>query len=266
MTGSLQRGVAIAAALVLLVALGWTVLRPVGQYRVTAYFNRGRRALPGLRRADPGHRRRHDRRTSSPRATGCAWTWPSTTTYKIPADAEAVILAPSLVSDRYVQFAPVYDGGPDDEGRRRGPALAHRHPGRARPGLRRARPALRRARAERGQQERRAVRPGRRRRRQPQGQRRAAQPDPRRVLPGGAHAGGQPQRPVRLAGQPADVHQRAGHDRRPGAASSTRTWPPSPPSWPTSARTWPQAVHLLSRRSARSPRSSATTPPCSPPT
>jgi virulence factor Mce-like protein len=32
--------------------------------------------------------------------------------YDIPADADAVVLAPSLVSDRYVQFAPVYSGGP----------------------------------------------------------------------------------------------------------------------------------------------------------
>jgi virulence factor Mce-like protein len=31
--------------------------------------------------------------------------------YDIPADANAVVLAPSLVSDRYVQFAPVYSGG-----------------------------------------------------------------------------------------------------------------------------------------------------------
>jgi virulence factor Mce-like protein len=31
--------------------------------------------------------------------------------YDIPADADAVVLAPSLVSDRYVQFAPVYSGG-----------------------------------------------------------------------------------------------------------------------------------------------------------
>ena len=32
-------------------------------------------------------------------------------TYKIPADAKAVILAPSIVSDRYVQLTPVYSGG-----------------------------------------------------------------------------------------------------------------------------------------------------------
>lgn len=30
----------------------------------------------------------------------------------VPADAKAVAVAPSLVSDRYVQFTPVYEGGP----------------------------------------------------------------------------------------------------------------------------------------------------------
>jgi phospholipid/cholesterol/gamma-HCH transport system substrate-binding protein len=32
--------------------------------------------------------------------------------YKLPADAIAVIIPPSIVSDRYVQLAPVYKGGP----------------------------------------------------------------------------------------------------------------------------------------------------------
>jgi virulence factor Mce-like protein len=31
---------------------------------------------------------------------------------RIPADAQAVVVAPSVVSDRYVQLAPVYTGGP----------------------------------------------------------------------------------------------------------------------------------------------------------
>jgi phospholipid/cholesterol/gamma-HCH transport system substrate-binding protein len=31
---------------------------------------------------------------------------------KVPAQAQAVVVAPSVVSDRYVQFAPVYTGGP----------------------------------------------------------------------------------------------------------------------------------------------------------
>src|SRR5699024_7908932 len=30
----------------------------------------------------------------------------------VPADAGAVVIAPSLVSDRYVQLTPAYDGGP----------------------------------------------------------------------------------------------------------------------------------------------------------
>lgn len=32
--------------------------------------------------------------------------------YRVPADARAVIVPPSLVSDRYVQLAPAYQGGP----------------------------------------------------------------------------------------------------------------------------------------------------------
>src|SRR5438046_2962690 len=32
--------------------------------------------------------------------------------YKIPADAKAVLLAPSIVSDRYVQLTPVWTSGP----------------------------------------------------------------------------------------------------------------------------------------------------------
>jgi phospholipid/cholesterol/gamma-HCH transport system substrate-binding protein len=32
--------------------------------------------------------------------------------YKVPADAKAAVVAPSVVSDRYVQLTPVYKGGP----------------------------------------------------------------------------------------------------------------------------------------------------------
>jgi virulence factor Mce-like protein len=110
MTGSLQRGVALAAAIVLAVALGWTILKPVGQFRVTAYFNQAVGLYAGsdvrvlglpigtITKVVPqGDRVRVDMTIDD--------------NYKIPADAKAVILAPSLVSDRYVQFAPVYDGG-----------------------------------------------------------------------------------------------------------------------------------------------------------
>jgi virulence factor Mce-like protein len=111
MSGSLQRGVALAAALVLLAALGWTVLRPAGQYRVTAFFTETVGLYPGsdvrvlgipvgtITDIVPfGDRVRVEMSIDDD--------------YDIPADANAVVLAPSLVSDRYVQFAPVYDGGP----------------------------------------------------------------------------------------------------------------------------------------------------------
>jgi virulence factor Mce-like protein len=111
MTGSMQRGVALAASIVLLTALGWIVLRPAGQYRVTAWFDRTVGLYSG----------------SDVRILGIAVGEITEVLplgdrvrvqmlidddYAIPADAAAVVLAPSLVSDRYVQFAPVYDGGP----------------------------------------------------------------------------------------------------------------------------------------------------------
>ncbi|MDP9459930.1 MAG: MlaD family protein [Actinomycetota bacterium] len=114
MSGSVQRGVAAAAALVLLAAIGWTVLRPVNQYRVTAYFGQTVGLYSG----------------SDVRILGIpVGTITEVTSlgdrvrvemlidedYDIPAEANAVVLAPSLVSDRYVQFAPVYDGGPTME-------------------------------------------------------------------------------------------------------------------------------------------------------
>jgi len=111
MSGTLQRGVALAAAVVLLAAIGWTILKPATQYRVTAYFT----GTVGLYSG------------SDVRILGIpVGTITEVTSlgdrvrvqmlidddYDIPADADAVVLAPSLVSDRYVQFAPVYDGGP----------------------------------------------------------------------------------------------------------------------------------------------------------
>jgi virulence factor Mce-like protein len=111
MSGSLQRGVALAAALVLLAALGWTVLRPAGQYRVTAFFTETVGLYPGS-----------DVRVLGipigtitdivPLGDRVRVEMSIDDDYDIPADANAVVLAPSLVSDRYVQFAPVYDGGP----------------------------------------------------------------------------------------------------------------------------------------------------------
>jgi virulence factor Mce-like protein len=114
MSGTVQRGVAFAAALVLLAAIGWTILRPASQYRVTAYFGQTVGLYSG----------------SDVRILGIpVGTITDVTSlgdrvrvemlidedYDIPADADAIVLAPSLVSDRYVQFAPVYEGGPTME-------------------------------------------------------------------------------------------------------------------------------------------------------
>ena len=114
MSGSLQRAVALTAAFVLLVAVGWTVLRPAGQYRVTAFFDETVGLYPG----------------SDVRVLGIAIGTIDDVVplgdqvrvemsidedYDVPVDADAIILAPSLVSDRYVQLSPVYDGGPTME-------------------------------------------------------------------------------------------------------------------------------------------------------
>ncbi len=110
MSGSLQRGVALAAALVLLVALGWTILRPAGHYRVTAYFGETVGLYPGsdVRILGIPVGRVTD---IVPLGDRVRVEMLIDEDYAIPADADAVVLAPSLVSDRYVQFAPVYDGG-----------------------------------------------------------------------------------------------------------------------------------------------------------
>ncbi|RBY80216.1 mammalian cell entry protein [Blastococcus sp. TF02-09] len=114
MSGSLQRAVAITAALVLLAAVGWTVLRPPGQYRVTAFFDETVGLYPGS-----------DVRVLGipigtidevvPLGDQVRVEMSIDEDYDVPADADAIILAPSLVSDRYVQLAPVYDGGPTME-------------------------------------------------------------------------------------------------------------------------------------------------------
>ena len=111
MTGKLQRAVALGCALVLVAALGWAVLRPAGQMRVTAWFTQTVGLYVGSdvrvlgipvgtvdRVVPQGDRVRVDMLVDDH--------------YRIPADADAVVLAPSLVSDRYVQFAPVYTKGP----------------------------------------------------------------------------------------------------------------------------------------------------------
>lgn len=111
MTGTMQRAVAIGAAVVLLVAIGWTVLRPLSQYRVTAYFPETIGLYPGSSVRVLGLEIGTIDKVT-PQGTRVRVDMSIDDAYPVPADAKAAVLAPSLVSDRYVQFAPVYNGGP----------------------------------------------------------------------------------------------------------------------------------------------------------
>ncbi|MCW2582269.1 MAG: ABC-type transport system [Klenkia sp.] len=111
MTGRLQRAVALAAAVLLVGTLGWIVLRPAGQMRVTAWFGQAVGLYEGsdvrVLGIDVGEITR-----VTPMGDRVRVEMLVDEDYDVPADALAVILAPSLVADRYVQFAPVYSGGP----------------------------------------------------------------------------------------------------------------------------------------------------------
>lgn len=106
-----MRGIAIACVLGLVVAAGmWWLLRMTAGLQVTAYFDRTVGLYPG----------------SAVRVVGIEVGSVTDVTpvgdkvrvrlsvdngVTVPANAKAVVVAPSLVSDRYVQFAPAYDGG-----------------------------------------------------------------------------------------------------------------------------------------------------------
>ncbi|PRX43918.1 virulence factor Mce-like protein [Prauserella shujinwangii] len=108
---SLARGVAIACVLGLVVAGGlWWTLQDAGQKRVTAFFPTAIGLYEG-----------NDVRMLGVRMGEVTGIEPLgdqvrvEMTYDrevpVPANAKAVIVAPSLVSDRYVQLAPAYTGG-----------------------------------------------------------------------------------------------------------------------------------------------------------
>ena len=141
-----------------------------------------------------------------------------------PSDAQAVIISPSVVGDRYVQLTPVYDGR-RGAGRRRHPRRrADLGPARARRDLRQPRQAQRGARPHRRQPQRCALRPARGHRRQLRWPGRAVQrdhPQLRRVQP---DAERQPRRVLRLR----RAHCRASSARsptttRPSATSTSRS-------------------------------------------
>ncbi len=83
--------------------------------------------------------------------------------YKLPADAKAAIVTPTLTADRFVQIAPAYTGAPVLEDKAKIALDGDRDAGRARPDLPEPLGPDPGARPQRRQQERRARRPAHRR-------------------------------------------------------------------------------------------------------
>jgi virulence factor Mce-like protein len=107
----LARGVSIAVVLALLVALFlWWALVEGNQRRYSAVFT----GVVGLYEDNDvrilGVKVGHVDKVT-PEGDTVRVDMLVDRTIKIPATAKAVIIAPSLVSDRYVQFTPVYTGG-----------------------------------------------------------------------------------------------------------------------------------------------------------
>jgi len=115
MIGSLsKRTVQIVAAVVILAVLGgagYYVLFHKSVKKVTAHFTAAVGVYPGSDVRMLGIKiGKIDKVT--PEGTSVEVRMEYDSKYKLPADAIAVIIPPSIVSDRYVQVAPVYKSGP----------------------------------------------------------------------------------------------------------------------------------------------------------
>lgn len=108
---SLARGIAIACVLGLLVAGGlWYFLKDANRKHVTAFFP----SAVGLYVGNSVRVLGVDMGTVTavtPMGNQVKVDMEYDRSIAIPADAQAAIVAPSLVSDRYVQLAPAYTGG-----------------------------------------------------------------------------------------------------------------------------------------------------------
>lgn len=114
---TLTRGftVAIVLALVVAGALWWT-LKDAGRNHLTAYFA----GAVGLYEGNSVRMLGVDMGTVTriqPMGNQVRVELEYDRSVPVPADAKAIIVSPSLVSDRYVQLAPAYKGGPQiDDG------------------------------------------------------------------------------------------------------------------------------------------------------
>src|SRR5438552_2094636 len=108
----LARGVAIACVLALVVAGAlWWILREANEKRYTAMFTSVVGLYPGNDVRVLGIKvGRVDK--VEPQGDLAKVEMLVDSDINIPANAQAVVFAPSLVSDRYVQLTPAYTGGP----------------------------------------------------------------------------------------------------------------------------------------------------------
>lgn len=103
-----------AACVVLaLIASGamWWVFRDVGAKRITAYFNETVGVYPGSDLRVLGVKV-GTVDTVTPQGTQVRVTMTLDHDVTVPANVDAVVVSPSVVSDRYIQLSPVYNGGP----------------------------------------------------------------------------------------------------------------------------------------------------------
>jgi virulence factor Mce-like protein len=108
----LARAVAIACVLALVTAAAmWWIFAGVNSRKVTAVFGAAVGVYAGSDVRVLGVKVGTIEEVE-PQGTTVKIVMSLDRTVKVPADAQAVVVAPSVVSDRYVQLAPVYTGGP----------------------------------------------------------------------------------------------------------------------------------------------------------
>ena len=174
--------------------------------------------------------------TVTPSGTDVVVTMTYDASVKVPADAAAVIVSPSIVGDRFVQLTPVYTGGDvlaDEADPRHRP---HGRASRARPDLPEHGRPDGGARTQRRQRQGRADRPARDDRRQLRRPGREVPPDHRGLQRADRHPRRQQGGAVRLRRRARGAYRDPGRGTTRPCAGSTSRWRRSPRCSPASGR------------------------------
>lgn len=110
-TARIAMGLLLVAVLVGGIAAIWTSAGPTRKTRLTAYFENSNGIYPGdtIRILGVPVGKIESIEPQPERSKVSFWIDGQ---YKVPADAKAVILSPTLVSARFIQLAPAYKSGP----------------------------------------------------------------------------------------------------------------------------------------------------------